>query len=122
MQRVQLEVGPFVRSAPDRTREHRRDGNFAVRLGLTEVQGIGRELAERIVVERRKARFIDINDVVRRAGLTVPQAEALATAGAFDCFGLSSPSGALERRVRRQRPDTLPGLGDRCRPARPCRG
>ena len=58
LQRVQLEVGPFVRSAPDRTLEHRRDGNFAVRLGLTEVQGIGRELAKRIVLERRKETFI----------------------------------------------------------------
>ena len=54
LQRVQLEVGPFVRSAPDRTLEHRRDGNF-VRLGLTEVQGIGRELAKRIVLERQQA-------------------------------------------------------------------
>jgi error-prone DNA polymerase len=72
LQRVQLEVGPFVRSAPDRTLEHRRDGNFAVRLGFTEVQGIGRELAERIVIERRKQRFIDINDVCLLTHLTLP--------------------------------------------------
>ena len=102
VQRVQLEVGPFVRSAPDRTREHRRDGNFAVRLGLTEVQGIGRELAERIVVERRKARFIDINDVVRRTGLTVPQAEALGYCWSIRLLRTVSSSGALERRICRQ--------------------
>src|SRR5215204_3032327 len=64
LQRVQLEVGPFVRSAPDRTVEHRRDGNFAVRLGLSEVQGIGRELAERIVLERRRETFSDNNQTL----------------------------------------------------------
>ena len=108
LQRVQLEVGPFVRSAPDRTLEHRRDGNFAVRLGLTEVQGIGRELAERIVRERRKETFTDINDVIRRTGLTVPQAEALATAGAFDCFGLSRRQ-ALWNAGYADNDQTLPG-------------
>ena len=108
LQRVQLEVGPFVRSAPDRTLEHRRDGNFAVRLGFTEVQGIGPELAERIVLERRKQRFMDINDVVRRCGLTVPQAEALATAGAFDCFGLSRRQ-ALWNAGYADNDQTLPG-------------
>src|SRR5215211_4369824 len=108
LQRVQLEVGPFVRSAPDRTIEHRRDGNFAVRLGLSEVQGIGRELAERIVLERRRETFSDINDVTRRAGLTVPQAEALATAGAFDCFGLSRRQ-ALWNAGYADNDQTLPG-------------
>src|SRR5215211_1465168 len=108
LQRVQLEVGPFVRSAPDRTVEHRRDGNFAVRLGLSEVQGIGRELAERIVLERRRETFSDINDVTRRAGLTVPQAEALATAGAFDCFGLSRRQ-ALWNAGYADNDQTLPG-------------
>src|SRR5215218_2790819 len=108
LQRVQLEVGPFVRSAPDRTVEHRRDGNFAVRLGLSEVQGISRELAERIVLERRRETFSDINDVTRRAGLTVPQAEALATAGAFDCFGLSRRQ-ALWNAGYADNDKTLPG-------------
>src|SRR3954453_14147617 len=43
--RHQPDVAPYRRSDPDRTHEHRRDGNFAVRLGLTEVAGIGRALA-----------------------------------------------------------------------------
>ena len=119
VQRVQLEVGPFVRSAPDRTRDHRRDDNFAVRLGLTEVQGIGRELAKRIVEERCKARFSDINDVVRRTGLTVPQTEALATAGAFDCFGLSRRQ-ALWNAGYADNDQTLPGTAiDASPPALP---
>ena len=76
-------------AAPDRTPEHRRDGECAVRLGLTSVQGIGEELATRIVAERDRARSPSMNDVIRRTGLTVAQTEALATAGAFDGFGLS---------------------------------
>ena len=105
LQREQPRRHRFVRDAPDRTLEHRRDGNFAVRLGLTEVQGIGRDLAKRIVAERQQPPFTDINDVVRRTGLTVPQTEALATAGAFDCFGLSRRQASVERRLHRQRPD-----------------
>src|SRR4029453_9645897 len=108
LQRTQPEVGPFTRSAPDRMLEHRRDGYFAVRLGFTEVQGIGRELAEQIVLERRKQRFVDINDVVRRCGLTVPQTEALATAGAFECFGLSRRQ-ALWNARSADNDQTLPG-------------
>jgi error-prone DNA polymerase len=82
-------VGPYDPDGPDPTATHRRDGALAVRLGLTEVQGLGKEVAERIVAERATGKFTSINDVIRRAGLTVKQAEALATAGAFDCFGLS---------------------------------
>ena len=82
-------VGRFVRGAPDPTPAHRRDGHFAVRLGLTAVQGIGEDLAKKIVAERERAPYTSMNDLVRRTGLTVPQTEALATAGAFDGFGLS---------------------------------
>jgi len=89
LDRHQPEAGRFARRAPDRTLDHRRDGSFAVRLGLTEVQGIGRDLAAAIVEERLASPFRNLNDVVRRTGLNVKQTEALATAGAFDCFGLS---------------------------------
>jgi error-prone DNA polymerase len=112
-------VGRFSRSTPDPTPEHRRDGNFAVRLGLTEVQGIGEELAARIVAERGSAAFSDLNDVVRRAGLTVPQAEALATAGAFDGFGLSRRQ-ALWNAGYADSTSTLPGSAiDAAPPALP---
>ena len=106
--REQPPVPPFVRGAPDRTAEHRRDGNFVVRLGLTEVQGLGREVAERIVAERERQPFVNQNDVVRRAGLTVAQTEALATAGAFDSFGLSRRQ-ALWNAGYADSMDTLPG-------------
>lgn len=67
---------------------HRWDDGWAVRLGLDEVKGIGVEVAERIVAVRAEAPFVDIPDLSRRAGLTTAQLEALATAGAFDCFGV----------------------------------
>ncbi|CAN5151819.1 error-prone DNA polymerase [soil metagenome] len=71
------------------TDDHRRDGAFAVRLGLDEVNGIGEKVAQRIVAERDRAgEFRDMNDLVRRVGLTTAQLELLAAAGAFDCFGL----------------------------------
>lgn len=85
----QPDVGRFNRSAPDRSAEHRRDGAFVIRLGLTDVAGIGRDVAERIVTEReRGGPYRDVADLSRRAGLTAAQLEALAAAGAFEHFGL----------------------------------
>jgi len=87
---VQPPVGPYDRFAPFDCADHRRDAAFAVRLGLDEVTGIGKSLAERIVAERdRGGAFRDMNDLVRRTGLTTAQVEAFAAAGAFDGFGLS---------------------------------
>jgi error-prone DNA polymerase len=108
LERDQPPVGPYVRSAPDLTHTHRRDGRFAVRLGLTEVQGIGQAQAQRIVDARADGPYTSINDVVRRTGLTVPQTEALATAGAFDSFGLSRRQ-ALWNAGYADSADTLPG-------------
>lgn len=82
-------IPPFDPDGPDPTETHRRDGAFAVRLGLTEVQGIGEADAQRVVDARAEAPFTDMPDVARRTGLTVAQMEALATAGAFDGFGIS---------------------------------
>ena len=80
----------FDRTAHFDTDDHRRDGNFAVRLGLDEVNGIGEKVALKIVAERDRAgEFRDMNDLVRRVGLTTAQLEVLAAAGAFDCFGLA---------------------------------
>jgi error-prone DNA polymerase len=81
----------FDRSAPDDTARHRRDADFAVRLGLAAVKGIGKPLAERIVAEREGpgGPFRDQADLVRRVGLTTAQLESLAAAGAFAPFGLT---------------------------------
>jgi error-prone DNA polymerase len=56
----------------------------AVRLGLSSVRGIGEETAARIAEGRPWA---SMEDLVRRAGVTRSQLEALATAGALDGLG-----------------------------------
>ncbi len=104
-------VPPFDAQAPDEGPSHRRDGLFALRLGLAGIRGIGREVAARIVAEREAGGgFTSMENLVRRTGLAAEQVEALATAGAFDSFGLSrraalwrAGSAALDQ------PDSLPG-------------
>lgn len=86
---LQPRVPRFDRSLPDESAAHRRDGGYAVRMGLSGVRGIGLPLAERIVAERESGGlFRDLNDLVRRTDATAAQLEALATAGAFECLGL----------------------------------
>jgi len=88
--REQPDVGDFDAAAPDESEAHRRDGGFAVRLGLAGVHGIGEKLAQRIVAERDSGGdYRDMRDLVRRVGVTASQLESLATAGAFECLGLS---------------------------------
>jgi error-prone DNA polymerase len=91
-----------------------------VRLGIESVRSIGTDLAERIAAARPYARM---EDIVRSCGLTQAQMEALATAGAFGCFGLGRrpalwTAGAvahahadrLARVVTGDRVPTLPGM------------
>ncbi|HEV7203930.1 MAG TPA: error-prone DNA polymerase [Jatrophihabitans sp.] len=60
----------------------------AVRLGLSSIRTIGTELAEAIVASREAGGpFTSMSDLSRRVGLSADQMEALATAGALDCFG-----------------------------------
>ncbi|HWU45935.1 MAG TPA: error-prone DNA polymerase [Humibacter sp.] len=91
LDRVQPPIPPvFDREAPDVSAEHRRDGNHAVRLGLTAVNTIGEKLAERIVAEREQGgAYLSMDDLARRIGLTAPQLESLAAAGAFESFALT---------------------------------
>ena len=82
-------VPDFDRSVPPDWAEHRRDGAFAVRLGLAEVSSIGHALAGRIVAEREAyGPYRSMADVARRVGLNTEQLEALAAAGAFAGLGL----------------------------------
>jgi error-prone DNA polymerase len=86
------------------------DDQPAVRLGIGSVRGIGEELAKEIEAGRP---YRDLEDLVRRVpALTLPQLEAMATAGLFgECFG-------LERRqalwavgaVAQSRPGRLTGV------------
>ncbi|WP_340540641.1 error-prone DNA polymerase [Nocardioides sp. GXZ039] len=108
---------------PDPTGAHRRDKRWAVRLGLDAVRGIGTDVAERIVAARDEAPFGDVTDLSRRADLSSSQLEALATAGAFECFGLDRrqalwAAGFAERRdqIAGTTPapaaPTLPGMSE----------
>ncbi len=84
-----------------------------VRLGLGSVRHLGDELAERLSKERNtNGPFASLLDLTGRLQLSVPQAEALATAGALDCFGVSRREGLWAAgAAATQRPDRLPGVG-----------
>jgi error-prone DNA polymerase len=66
----------------------------AVRLGLSSVRGIGTETATRIAEGQP---WSSMEDLVRRAGVTRTQLEALATAGALDGLGRSAHRGVSRR-------------------------
>jgi error-prone DNA polymerase len=81
--------GVLSAAGPGNTNEDRGDGDAggpAVRLSISYVRTIGDELAKQIAAGRP---YTGMADLIRRCGLSVPQAEALATAGAFECFGQS---------------------------------
>lgn len=84
-----------------------------VRLGLSAIRGIGADLAEQLVADRQAhGPFCSILDLTARVQLSVPQAEALATAGAFDGFGVSRREALWAAgAAATQRPDRLPGVG-----------
>jgi error-prone DNA polymerase len=93
-------VGPDVnegRAEAILQRDGRSEGGLAIRLGLAEVRTVGLDLAEAIDAERdRGGPYRDLADLAARVRLTSAQAEALATAGAFGCFG--SRNSPLDRR------------------------
>ncbi len=66
------------------TIDERRDHGWAVRMGIGSVRHIGDDLAKQIDDGRP---YRSIEDVARRAEVPKKALEALATAGAFDCFG-----------------------------------
>ncbi|MGV0813232.1 error-prone DNA polymerase [Mycolicibacterium boenickei] len=84
-----------------------------VRLGLGSVRHVGDELAQRLVDERNaNGPFTTLIDLTNRVQLSVPQTEALATAGALGCFGISRREALWAAgAAATQRPDRLPGVG-----------
>jgi error-prone DNA polymerase len=84
-----------------------------VRLGLGAVRHIGDDLAEKLVEERKaNGAFASLLDLTTRLQLSVPQTEALATAGALGCFGMSRREALWAAgAAATQRPDRLPGVG-----------
>jgi len=94
-------------------------GGPVVQLGLREVRGIGDDLAGEIEAERdRGGPYASMEDLARRVPLTLPQLEALATAGAFGCFASPRTGAPLTRRealwqagsVAQGGVDRLPGI------------
>jgi len=74
-------------------------GGPVVQLGLREVRGIGDDLAREIEAERSSGGpYASMEDLARRVPLTLPQLEALATAGAFGCFTSPRTGRPLTRR------------------------
>jgi error-prone DNA polymerase len=86
-------------------------GGAAIRLGLAAVRTVGDELAAKIVADRTEnGPFADAADLARRVELSTVQAEALATAGAFGCFGPDRRRALWTAGAAAQeRPDRLPG-------------
>jgi error-prone DNA polymerase len=81
---------------------------FAVRMGLSYVRTIGDDLAKRIDTGRP---YRSMAELMRHADLTTAQLEALATAGAFDCLGLTRREALWAAgAVAQDRPDRLGGL------------
>jgi error-prone DNA polymerase len=86
-------------------------GRVAVRLGLGTVRNLGDDPAQALVDERHtNGPYQDMVDVGRRATLTEPQLEALATSGAFTRFGADRRQALWTAgAVARDRPHYLPG-------------
>ncbi|AVT32729.1 error-prone DNA polymerase [Plantactinospora sp. BC1] len=86
-------------------------GGPAVRLGLAGVRTLGDDLAEKIERERAAhGAYRDMADLARRVGLSAAHLEALATADAFACFGLTRRAALWAAGAAAQdRPDRLPG-------------
>jgi error-prone DNA polymerase len=87
-------------------------GQPAIRLGLASVRNLGTEPAEAIA---RGQPYADLADFARRTALPARALEALATAGAFGCFGMSRrtalwAAGAAATIRPGQLPGTTPGL------------
>ena len=87
---------------------HERAQTHGVRLGISSVRSIGTDVAKAIAAGRP---YASMEEVVRAAGLTEPQVEALATAGAFGSLGLDRRSALWGAgAVAQSRADRLPGV------------
>lgn len=98
-------------------REARCVDSSTIRMGLGLVRGLGVDAADRI---EAAAPFTDIADLSRRADLSVDHVEALARAGALDCFEVSRRQALWQAGVAAtERHGMLPGLSAISAPALP---
>ncbi|BBX48346.1 error-prone DNA polymerase DnaE2 [Mycobacterium cookii] len=103
--------GPCV--AASLTHATLENAGTEVRLGLGAVRHIGDDLADKLIEEREaNGPFASLLDLTCRLQLSVPQTEALATAGALRCFDMSRREALWAAgAAATQRPDRLPGVG-----------
>lgn len=88
-----------------------------IRVGLNLVRGLGVDAALRI---EQAAPFDGIADLARRADLSVEHVEALARAGALDCFGVTRRQALWQAGVAAtEREGMLPGLSSVVAPSLP---
>ena len=91
-----------------------------IRVGLNLIKGLGVKAAERIETAQASAAFTGIPDLSRRADLTIEHVEALALAGALDCFGVDRRQALWQAGVAAtERDGMLPGLSAIDAPALP---
>lgn len=84
-------------------------GGFAIRLGLTSVKGISAEVATQVVAHRT-CPYTSIEDLACRTGIPFDALEALATAGAYESFGVDRRQALwIAGSLAGAGPDTLPG-------------
>ncbi|GAA3461178.1 error-prone DNA polymerase [Saccharothrix longispora] len=103
-------LGPDVNASLTHATLEPVDGEQAVRIGLGGIRTIGPQVAEAVVAQRDAGPFRDMADFGARVRLTTAQVEALATAGAFGCFGLDRRAALWAAgAVAKIRPDRLPG-------------
>jgi len=83
------------------------ESTFALRIGLSQVRGIGEKHREFLNAERARGPYLDMRDFVLRAQLSKDIVESLAAVDAFACFGLSRRDAVWEA----QRLGDLPRAG-----------
>jgi error-prone DNA polymerase len=82
-------------------------GDYAVRIGLSQVRGIGEKHKAMLEAQRHKGPYKDLRDFVLRTGLAKDVLESLAAVDAFACFGLTRREALWEV----QRMAELPRVG-----------
>ncbi|MEH0146551.1 error-prone DNA polymerase [Corynebacterium sp. Q4381] len=88
-----------------------------IRVGLNLIRGLGDAAADRIEAAQP---FRGIPDLARRADLTVEHVEALARAGALDCFGVDRRQAMWQAGIAAtEREGMLPGMSAISAPALP---
>ena len=93
----------------------------SLRLGLGAVKGLGARGAKAVVQARHDGGpFTRIADLSRRAGISVSQVEALATAGALRSMGIDRREGLWAAGIAaHERPGMLPGMSEISIPSLP---